>query len=278
MKDSLICLRPVFYTLPPVAYPFVLVNANRPQNGLSYIRKFRRGIKSVIVDSGIEIFRDPEVKDYPKNWIYRIVMLHNRVKRFLPDAKVLATCPDYCDDYNPKSLWFNEDITNIERTVQNAIIYTEKFDYVNWLLSIQGWNKEPESVLRCIRLYREYGFLKEYEFFAIGNLCVELNDHLIHQTVSLVRRELPDKNLHVFGLKLKVFPIVKSLIDSFDSMAWTRPITRKLNANWSCKNREERVKFFMAWLERLNHYKKQRSLTDSMTDDLSEWWRQGYQE
>jgi hypothetical protein len=40
------------------------------------------------------------------------------------------------------------------------------------------------------------------------------------------------------------------LIDSFDSTAWTRPVNRTLNANYSCKTREERIKFFDTWLER----------------------------
>jgi len=253
---------PLVYTLPPRVYPYVLINANHPENGLSYVRKFRKHIKSVIIDSGIEIFRDSKIKDYPKNWIYRIIMLHNRVRRFLQDAEVLATCPDYCDDYHPKSLWINDEVTNIERTYQNIIDYTEKFKYVNWLISIQGWNKQPKSVLRSIKLYRESGILEDFDNFAIGNLCVELNERIIRETISIVRKELPDKKLHVFGLKLKVFPTVKSLIDSFDSMAWTRPVNSRLNANWSCKTKEERIRFFDEWIKRVNYYKSQTNITD----------------
>lgn len=264
MSEKLIDKPPLFFTLPPKPYPYILINANSPSKGLRCIRKFRKHIRNVIIDSGIEIFRNPEVKDYPKNWIYRIVMIYNRVRRFLPDAQVYATCPDYCDDYNPKSLWLNEEITNIERTVQNAIIYTEKFDYVNWLLSIQGWNKEPKSVLRCIRLYREYGFLKEHEFFAVGNLCVEPDQKIIYEAIRNVRSELPDKRLHVFGLKLKALPVVMSMIDSFDSLAWTRPVNSSLNANWSCKTQKECIKFFEAWLARLNHIKAQCNLREFM--------------
>jgi len=262
MSEKLIDKPPLFFTLPPKPYPYILINMNNPSRGLSYIRRHKHYIKAVIIDCGIEIFRDPKVKDYPKDWIYRIVMIHNRVKRFLPEAEIYATCPDYCDDYHPKSLWINEEVTNIERTVQNAIKFTEKFDYVNWLLSIQGWNKEPKSVLRCIKLYREHGFLKKHNFFAIGNLCVELDQKIIYETIYNVRRELPNKRLHVFGLKLKVLPKVMSMIDSFDSMAWTRPVNSSLNANWSCKTQKERIQFFEAWLTRLNHIKAQRNLSE----------------
>ena len=102
-----------FYTLPPsdVNWPHILINANNP--ALSYIRKHRKAIKSVIVDSGIEIFRNPEVKDYPKGHIYRIVKLHNYLRRILPDAEVYVTVPDYCDDYHPGSLWLSSEITKI---------------------------------------------------------------------------------------------------------------------------------------------------------------------
>ncbi len=257
---SLVDLRPIFYTLPPKPYPYILINANNPSVGLSCIRKYRKNIKSVIIDCGIEIFRDIKVKDYPKNWVNRLIRLYYYVKSTLPEnVEVFVTCPDYCDDYYPKSLWINDEITNIERTVQNVINYTGKYN-VNWLISIQGWYKKPNSVLRCIKLYREYGIIKEFNFFAVGNLCVESNKKIIYQTISLVRKELRNKRLHIFGLKLNVFPLVKHLIDSFDSMAWTRPVSRKLCANWSCKNKEERIRFFETWLNRLNQLKSQTSL------------------
>jgi hypothetical protein len=57
-----------------------------------------------------------------------------------------------------------------------------------------------------------------------------------------------DKKIHVFGLKLHSLKYVQNLIDSFDTMAWTRPINKKLGC-WSCKTKEERSKFFEAWFE-----------------------------
>jgi hypothetical protein len=55
-----------FFTLPPsgVYWPYVLINANRPERGLRYLRRWGR-VEVVIVDSGVEIFRDPSVRDYP---------------------------------------------------------------------------------------------------------------------------------------------------------------------------------------------------------------------
>jgi len=253
-----------FYTLPPsdVDWPYILINANNP--ALGYIRKHRKAIKSVIVDSGIEIFRNPEVKDYPKGHIYKIVKLHNYLRRILPNTEIYATIPDYPDDYNPRNLWLSDYETNIERTVQNVIKCTLEFDYVNWLIPIQGWNKQPKSVQECVKLYETYDWiLKRYHYFAVGNLCVEPDAKIIYETVKIARELLPDKKLHVFGLKLRALELVKGFIDSFDSTAWTRPVNSKLG-NWSCKNSEERKRFFYAWINRLNEILSQKLLVEMM--------------
>ena len=250
-----------FYTLPPsdVDWQYILINANNP--ALGYIRKHKEAIKSVIVDSGIEIFRNPKVKDYPRGHIFRIVKLHNCLRRILPNTEIYATIPDYPDDYHPGNLWLSLETTNIERTVQNVVKYTEKFDYVNWLIPVQGWNRSPGSIRRCVKRYREYGILSEFNYFAIGNLCVEPDAKIIYETVKIARDLLPDKKIHVFGLKLRALRLVKGFIDSFDSTAWTRPVNAKLG-NWSCKNSEERKCFFKAWISRLNEILSQKTLLE----------------
>ena len=259
MGDDVAMIR--FYTLPPsdVDWPYILINANNP--ALNYIRRHRKAIKSVIIDSGIEIFRNPEVKDYPKGHIYKIVKLHNYLNRILPKAEIYATIPDYPDDYHPRNLWLSEYETNIERTVWNVINYTYDFDYVNWLIPIQGWNRQPESIEECIDLYFAHGIGFKYDYFAIGNLCVWFDAKIIYETVKIARDLLPDKKLHVFGLKLRALRLVKGFIDSFDSTAWTRPVNSKLG-NWSCKNSEERKRFFKAWVNRLNEILSQKTLLE----------------
>lgn len=254
--------KPLWFTTPPVPYPYVLINAHKPK--VSYLLHFRDIIKAVIIDSGIEIFRDPKVKDYPKGHIWKIVSLYNKVKRLFPHAEVYATIPDYCDDYHPQNLWLSEEITNIERTVENVVTWTEKLDYVKWLIPVQGWHRNPHSFRRCIRQFEDYGIIKEQEYFAIGNLCVETNKKMVHQTVKIGRQLLPNKKLHIFGLKLTAVPLVKDYIDSFDSTAWTRPVDKTLKVNgvgWSCKTKEERIKFFNRWLQRLEKITSQNTLS-----------------
>jgi queuine/archaeosine tRNA-ribosyltransferase len=101
-------------------------------------------------------------------------------------------------------------------------------------------------------LYKEHGIIERFNYFAVANLCVESNVEIMYQTLKLVRNALPDKRLHVFGLRLNALKKVYYLIDSFDSTAWTRPVDKTLNANYSCKNNEQRIKFFERWLEKYN--------------------------
>jgi queuine/archaeosine tRNA-ribosyltransferase len=221
---------------------------------------FLRYAEEVIIDSGVEIFRNPDVKDYPKDHLSRVIDVYLKVRSVVYPKPIYVVCPDYCDDYHPKSLWISESYTNIERTVENVLKYTERYKWVTWLPVIQGWNKKPDSVLRCIKLYREYGIIDKFDYFAIGNLCVEPDVDIIYRTVKFVRGELSDKKLHVFGLKLNALKKVFSLIDSFDSMAWTRPVDSSLNANYSCKTQEERVRFFERWLQKYSKIVAQQSL------------------
>jgi len=253
-----------FYTLPPVPYPYILINANNPQ--VSFVRKFRGVVKSIILDSGIEIFQDPAVKDYPRTHIEKVVTLHNKIQRLFPDATVWATVPDYCDDYHPRNLWIDEDITNSERTVANILKCVDVYDYVNWLIPIQGWNQQPNSIKRCVEQLEQQGIIQDFQYFAIGNLCVEPNKKLIFETAKVARQLLPNKKLHIFGLKLTAVPLVQAYIDSFDSMAWTRPVNSSLKVNgvgWSCKTTEERKRFFNVWLNRLNYLLAQKTLDNS---------------
>lgn len=235
-----------FYTLPPlqVAYPYVLINANRPEDGLRYIRRHAGLVESVIIDSGIEIFRKKECFDYPPGHLGRIVRIYHRVKQLVKD--VWATCPDYCDDYHPRQLWLSNGYTNIERTVDSVLKCLEKHPDVNWIIPVQGWNRKPRSVLRCLNLYKEYGV--DGEYYGVANLCVEKSENIIVKTVRYVKSMLGDKRIHVFGLSLPVARRLRYDIYSFDSMAWTRPVDRK---GWSCKNTEERVKYFIKWVKRL---------------------------
>lgn len=253
-----------FYSLPPLSipYPYIILNVNNPKYG--YVRRHKDTIQSIIIDSGIEIFRDSNVREYPFDILNKIIRTYFKVKRIV-DCEVFVTVPDYCDDYHPQNLWISKDYTNIERTLDNCIKYTEKYPTINWLIPIQGWNKDPNSLKRSISLLEDSGFTKDFNFFAIGNLCVELNIELIHKTAKYARTLLPDKRLHIFGAKLPSAPYIRPYVDSFDSIAWTRPVTHELG-NWSCKTTEERIKFWNAWVDRLHELTSQPILSEIATE------------
>jgi hypothetical protein len=234
------------FTNPPVPYPYVLINVMHPRfSPLKYAEE-------VIIDSGVEIFRNRSVMDYPKDHVNKLLKVYAKAKQVVRSKNVWVTVPDYPDDYHPRSLWINEQYTNIERTFENVLKYTEQYKSIPWLIPIQGWSKSPKSVLRAINLYKEHGVIDRFNYFAVANLCVESDVKITYQTLKLVRNALPDKRIHVFGLRFNALKKVYHLIDSFDSMAWTRPVDTTLKASYSCKNKEQRIKFFERWLEKYN--------------------------
>jgi hypothetical protein len=115
-------------------------------------------------------------------------------------------------------------------------------------------------VLRSISLYKEHGILDKFDYYAMGNLCVENDVEIMYKTLRIVREALPDKKIHVFGLRLNALKKVYWLIDSFDTTAWTRPVDSTLNANYSAKTHEERIRFFERWLEKYNKIIKNTTL------------------
>ena len=246
---------PRFYTLPPIElpYPYILINANRPEEGLRYIAKHRSIIEAVIIDSGVEIFRDLAVKEYPggpRAWIEKkIIPLYKRAKNIVSDAEIVATIPDYPDDYHPKSLWVNGK-TNIERTLDNILYAIENHSDVDWLIPVQGHYEKPSSIEYSIRLLRGYGIIdwvmKHTRYFAVANLCVSKKCRIIWETVEKAWRLLPgDAMIHVFGPAVNCLKRIWRYIYSFDSTAWTRP--RAPNGS-SAYNSTERAYLFLTWL------------------------------
>ena len=239
-----------FYTLPPneIPYPFILINANKPS--LHYIIKHRRFIESVIIDSGVEIFRDPSIKDYPPNHFMKLASLYKRVKSIAGDAEVYATVPDYPDDYHPKSLWLNGK-TNIERTLDNILYALNSYSEVNWLIPVQGHNSDPESLVYALELYQRHGVPLD-NYIAIANLCVERKDTILVESVKRVWAWLWSNGyyhtrIHVFGPDVSAIQYIVQYIYSFDSMAWTKPRT---HGGWSAKTNGERIYLFLTWIHR----------------------------
>ena len=236
----------IFYTLPPagVPYPYILINARNPN--INYIIDHHRFVKKVIVDSGVEIFRNPSIKDYSHDHFNKLVSVYRRTKTLI-EGEVYVTVPDYPDDYHPKALWVNGK-TNIERTLDNIVYALTSYPDINWLIPVQGHNKQPKSVIMALELYNKKD-VPLNKYIAIANLCVEKSGKVMVETVKLAHNWLMRNGLmpkiHIFGPTVSAIAKLSRYIYSFDSTAWTKP--RKPNG-WSAKNSKERIWLFIAWL------------------------------
>lgn len=181
-----------------------------------------------------------------------MVKVYWKVKRLVPFAKTYIVIPDYPDDYHPRNLWINDYITNIERTIENVLIYTRRYRNIRWIIPIQGHWAKPDTVLKSLEIYDDYGILDSYKYFGIGVLCIQRDTGIILETTKIVREYLGDKKLiHIFGIKMKALPYIKHLIDSFDSMAWTIRKYHRIYKDSFRNKREEQEYLFKLWLQRL---------------------------
>jgi len=207
-------------------------------------------IESVIIDSGVEIFRDPNIKDYPPNHMDYLVELYKRVLRTISGAEVYVTVPDYPDDYNPKSLWI-EGKTNIERTLDNIKYALQSYSEVNWLIPVQGHYRNPKSVIYALELYQKYD-VPLNDFIALANLCVENRVSVIREQVRLTVQWLYrsghySTRIHIFGSDMRAIETIHKEIFSFDSTAWTKP---RGKGGYSAKNEKERIYLFITWIHK----------------------------
>jgi len=149
------------------------------------------------------------------------------------------------------------------------LVWCKRFGFRGWL-----WFPQRHILVPLVEALEKVGIIDRYDYFAVGNLCVRFNTKIIHESAKIARNLLPDKQLHIFGLKLKAVPYVAPFIDSFDSLAWTRPVDKSVMVKgttryigWSCKTSEERFRFFMAWLNRLNNYLTQKNLLEFLGNE-----------
>ena len=253
---------PLFYTLPPpgIPWPFVLVNANRPGPGLGYLARHAGVVESVIIDSGVEVFRDPGVREYPggpRRWLdERLVPLYRRVRGLVPGARVYVVANDYPDDYYPGSLWEDWQRTNIERTLDNIVYALERYPDIDWVIPVQGHYEDPGSIVLSLEWLEAVGALEwamgRTRYLALANLCVSKKCSTIEATVRRARSWLDAHGyralrLHVFGPAVNCVRRVARLIHSWDSVAWTRPRAPGGSSSWSAA---ERAYLFLTWLHR----------------------------
>lgn len=142
------------------------------------------------------------------------------------------------------------------------------FDTVEYSKELldEFFNGEPKLMPVIQGRSRDYRSFREYTDY-MKRLYPELNvvgvsgsvgrcgdRDFVRRVITYIRRVYPDTWIHVFALHKNNFRHVHGLIDSFDSMNWTRPRT---SGGASCKNKEERIEFFWDYVDTLklpHHY------------------------
>jgi hypothetical protein len=224
-----------FYTLPPknIEWDYLLVN---PKN---YNELFKRKFKHAILDSGVMIFhQNPNLKDYPKNFINFWKHEAKRLSKIF-DNKLWITIPDYPDDYYPGQ--FGD---NVSKTIENIKEFI-KIDEVNWVPVIQGRYLNILSFIGSCERIKE--IIGDYPRIAIGTVCKTNRIKFIEYCCRIARGFFPKSHIHAFGLTLRALPKVKNYINSFDSLAYTFPRKK----GHSCKNKEEKIKYFHEYIKRI---------------------------
>jgi len=240
----------VFFTIPPmtVKWPWILVNqfnvdtsprtltftidgskieVQTESYGWSYLLAHRQSVELILLDSGVEkLFRRPNpFPDYPPE--YENLWLRNveRLTKLFGRDRVIVTVPDYPDDYvhvwgKPHALW-KDGKDNIERSVENAVYYWDKYCTklgLRCLIPVQGHFEDPASISRSVKLLHEYGLLKEGEIFGIANLCTTKRTSVIVEEARIARSLIGSgKWIHVFGPSLAAAGSLARYVDSFDT-------------------------------------------------------------
>lgn len=229
---------PRFYTFPADIcpdYPYLLVNFFNRKKLASLC------FKHAILDSGVtRIFFNWRKKDYPKHILQQIRHVAERYSQIYTE-KIWVTIPDYPDDYYPGYVE-----NNVERTIENIVSFID-IDGVRWLPVIQSRYLDIFSFYESCEKVREI-IGKNYPRVAIGTVCKTKNIKFIVNCCKIAREYFPNSHIHAFGLTLSALPKVVNYINSWDSLAWTFP---RKHGMPSCKNMEERRKYFMEYIERI---------------------------
>lgn len=109
---------------------------------------------------------------------------------------------------------------NIFESVESYLYLCERFPFVPWLPTLQGW--EPEHYLMCAELYERHGVdLAAAPYVGLGSVCRRDAGETAN-VVRVVEALAPLKyRLHGFGMSIDALREVGHRMTSADSMAWS---------------------------------------------------------
>jgi hypothetical protein len=240
------------YSRPPypdMRYDYILVNAFSEET----LRYVKRGVKSVIVDSGVHsVFHTLKLKEYPggyQYWVSKVAQMWRYVSRLVPES--YAVVPDYPSDYVG-----NEIEDNVERTLRNIEYATTKYPDVNWIIPLQGKRDDVSSVLKSLDYVRETGLVERYGYVAIAPTCTTRSVRFLADAARAVWRRVRalegrgvSVKVHMFGVTTRAWEHIAHYVDSVDTIV-TNYVCMELIGKM-CTKRAEKEMAWYAFLERV---------------------------
>lgn len=188
---------------------------HEPDVMISYTTKINPwdGIDNLFVDSGgyslmLETGEHGPVSDY-----FEYVREQGAAVAALQDYPCE---PEILKEYG-RSVRDHQERT-VERAAENLAYIQDHGIDADPMAVLQGW--EVDDYLRCIDRFRDMGVLTDR--IGIGSVCRRGAATEIREIVTAVADELPDHELHAFGVKQSIlnYPDAREALDSVDSAAW----------------------------------------------------------
>ena len=250
-----------FYTLPPngCEWNYLLVNPR------TYKELFKRKFEHAILDSGVEIFKNKNLTEYPKSFLRKWKYQAQHLTEIFGD-KLWVTIPDYPDD-----LAHQFGHKNVEKTLRNV----EEFitiDGVNWIVPLQSQYLNTFSFMESCQKTKEI-VGANYPRIAIGTVCKTNKLKFIEFCCKIARKTFPNSWIHAFGMTLKALPKVYKYINSWDSLVpecgrtkWRyrllewfdslNHVSPRTLSKLDYRNLNDRQRFFYAYIYRINEILK----------------------
>lgn len=213
----------VYMTLDHVAY------INHVENMCWSFKQLRRRKKELPRPLGkflIDSAGFTELKDHGR-YTFTIQEYLDCIRRFKPDYFVNMDwmCEPAIIQKTGKSIWYH-----INATIENYYNMVQKLSEVEikqCIPVIQGW--EIKDYLYCIERYEKNGLITPY--MGVGSVCRRGSAREIAKILSIIKGELPNVNLHGFGVKKSVIDLLPSnILYSIDSAAYM--FAQKYNGRW----------------------------------------------
>ena len=247
----------IIFTRPPypwLLYSYLLLSVT----DTSSARYLRRGVKGVIIDSGVhKVFKVWRLSEYPGGpaaWMARIASLYSVAKRYVDS--VYAVVPDYPSDYRE-----NPVPNNVERTIKNIELALDSFRGVRWIIPVQGRPDSVQSVAQTIELLEELGLLRS-SYVAVAPTCTSKSVSFLKRLAEVARALLPrDRKIHMFGVTMRAWGAIEKYVDSTDTIVYSY-MCKKLYGKL-CSKTSEHVEAWRMFLEELRRRGYLSELPDS---------------